>query len=586
MSTVTLDDLKHFWMPSGVPCFLADRENICDIVEDMGFQIYYIISNNKIETKTTQTNSPATANTYGYGATSFNSNTQTTFKIERKTQLFKVVNNFVGRVVSISTDELPKEFIDIEEECTYTMPLIPLDIVRKLDEFFRLVHSQHGTESIVILTYDTTKTGSAGWGVLVPEQTNTAAHCKYDADSIAAIKPDNVIIVGSVHSHPEMAAYASGTDHEDQADFDGVHITYGWQKHVNNGATQYYAELQMAGKNYKLDMEDVFETITLEKDPDPEVVEWSTKVKKAFPPYQGGLSPRSWETTQTPTSTQTPQYGLRTGKVAGGSKYGTRNIALYNTKHKEATDSFGIPANSVIATEIDFDEHGRAHCFICEYPIGIADVTAGFCDICETPLIHPEDHMSTIVEKIETYLVINNLPYTHPSYLYFVKDNQKPEIMKMNNEILFYTKNSTVHKPTDEETLSNLQDSKYDYAHIPEIDQHFPTGYMVCCGVREEDRDHDCTCAVKISTDDVLDFDDYLSNNIDLYAPRSSCHDCTFFYSVKCPAYREILTEYVRSKSNFNLLLYANSVTGCSNFENYTNSFTLDSLAETQYQSD
>lgn len=295
-SQITLEDLDYFWMPNGVPCFLANKKDICSIIEGFGFQIYYLISNDFKETQTTTTTYNAPTNNgnkyYGYGANSYYTNntstTTTATKVERSPKLFKVVNNFVGRTVSISTDEFPEEFRDIEEESIYSMPPIPLDIVNKLDEFFRLVHSQHGTESIVILTYDATKSGSDGWGVLVPEQTNTAAHCKYDADSIAAIKPDNVIIVGSVHSHPEMPAYASGTDHDDQADFDGVHITYGWQKSVNNGATQYYAELQMAGKNYKLDIEDVFESVTLQKDPDPEVVEWSTKVKKAFP-LSGGV---------------------------------------------------------------------------------------------------------------------------------------------------------------------------------------------------------------------------------------------------------------------------------------------------------
>ena len=56
MSQVILDQLQHFWMPSGVPCFIADRSDICDIVEDMGFQIYYLLGNDVKETKPAATN--------------------------------------------------------------------------------------------------------------------------------------------------------------------------------------------------------------------------------------------------------------------------------------------------------------------------------------------------------------------------------------------------------------------------------------------------------------------------------------------------------------------------------------------------
>ena len=137
MSQITIDDLKHFWMPSGVPCFVADRKDICDIVEQMGFQIYYLISNQAKEIKststTTNTNKTAASvastsaatsyynSTYGnyggygttktYGTNAYSVNAAPEIKIERKPQLFKVVNNFVGRTVTISTDNFPQEFV-------------------------------------------------------------------------------------------------------------------------------------------------------------------------------------------------------------------------------------------------------------------------------------------------------------------------------------------------------------------------------------------------------------------------------------------------------------------------------------------
>jgi hypothetical protein len=109
---------------------------------------------------------------------------------------------------------------------------------------------------------------------------------------------------------------------------------------------------------------------------------------------------------------------------------------------------------------------------------------------------------------------------------------------------------------------------------------------MVCCGVKEEDREQECHCSPRITTDDVLDFDRFLSDNAELYAPNSPCHDCVFYYSVKCPAYREILTEYVRSKDSFNIIFYANSLCGCSNYESYSATRSTDNVAVVEYQPD
>jgi hypothetical protein len=273
---ITLDDLTYFWAKDGLPVFFADRDNIEDCIEDLGFSIYYLLCN-IAEDKNLPAPKPAGYTTYS----TTNTFGATTVQTTATTGLVKIVNNIVGRSVSEVKDEITSHTY-IRETAEYNLPAIPFEMITRLDEFFRLVDAQHGTESIVLLTFDPSKTDSSGWGILVPEQTNTSVHCNYNPDSIVAEKPENVLIVGSVHSHPGMAAYASGTDHADQADFDGLHITFGWQKTVNNNATQYYIEMQMGGSSWTLKPDDVFENFTVQKDPDPTVVEWSTKVKKAF----------------------------------------------------------------------------------------------------------------------------------------------------------------------------------------------------------------------------------------------------------------------------------------------------------------
>lgn len=583
MSQITLDDLRHFWMPSGVPCFVADRKDICDIVEGMGFQIYYLISNEAKEIKPaaqpnkTTTNYNSGGNTFGYGSTTYYNNTAAAVapqpKIERKPQLFKVVNNFVGRSVTISTDSFPEEFTDMEEECTYLMPLIPRNIIDKLDEFFRLVHSQHGTESIVILTYDTNKTDSSGWGVLVPEQSNTAAHCKYDADSIAAIKPDNVMIVGSVHSHPEMSAYASGTDHEDQADFDGVHITYGWQNSVQNGATQYHIELQMAGKHYKLDIEDVFEPFQIDKDPDPEVVEWSGKVKKAFPPLQGG-STLSAQQALTPNyqqpHNQASTLHTRTGTQGGASRL------FSNRNYLELLEELKLPKDSLVMIEVDINDNGKFHCPACECEIDSGSLVFGRCDVCEIPLVGADDSMPSICEKAEDYIFDNYLSYGTSVYFLGKDSSGNPMVIKINDEIDYYRNSfsSTLKPKKSYLTPEDYDDS--DYVYLPKSDPHddysifdHDDGYMVCCGVRVGQMGTDCYCQTPIFVSDLLEFDKQVKDHAQIYQDASECHTCAFYYEPKCPAYREVLTEYTRNRAAFNLSNYIKSISGCSNYTYY-----------------
>ena len=573
--TITLDQLKHFWMPSGVPCFIADTKDICDVVESLGFQIYYLISNELKETKETKTtyNSSSSnpsyttaGNQYGYGATHYGPTTTTTLKQERKPRLFKVVNNFVGRVVSVCDDELPSEFEDIQEECLYTMPLIPYDIVDKLDEFFRLIYSQHGTESIVILTYDSNKTDSSGWGVLVPEQTNTAAHCKYDADSIAAIKPDNVMIVGSVHSHPEMSAYASGTDHQDQADFDGIHITYGWQKGVNNGATQYYAELQMSGKNYKLDIDDVFESRTVQKDPDPEVVEWSTKVKKVLPPHQGGSFHSH---PQHSSKKQHNQVGFTpTGTVDGAS---SDKVGKANENYYSRLLDLGLPKDSILISEVVETSTGGLFCPFCETSIYPAAIRDGRCDLCGMLLAGEDDHMSTICDKVEDYIIEHGIPFSSPIYLLTTDNKGEKMIMKLNEEMNYYMNNFVSSRSHSSVSLPTPDDAN-DISAGSNLWEDENDDYTVCCGVHKNTVSSDCKCEVTMYYSDILSFEAKMQDT-NIYQHGSKCYDCSHFYSPRCPAYKEILQVHIKSINNniqFPKDIYEHTVGGCSNFISFT----------------
>ena len=546
---VTLDQLDHFWMPNGAPCFIANRDDICDVVEAMGFSIYYLFSNHqKITTNTSTTYKPTTP-----GAVTSTSSTTTTQTITNKPTLFKVVSNFVGRAVAISEDELPKEFVPLEENCIYSLPAIPIVLLDKLDQFFRLVYAQHGTESIVLLTFDPSCDGPEGWGVLVPEQTNTAAHCNYNAESVLALKPEHVFVVGSVHSHPEMPAYASGTDHADQADFDGVHITYGWQKSVNAGATQYHIELQLSGHNYKLTPEDVFEDFTLNKAPDQDVIEWTDKVKKAFPP-SGGV-------TSLP-STRSQTHDLRTTQGTELGTPGSNKILSY----KDNINSLNVEHDAIVVAEVYQNSIGVAVCPSCHYDLDDSDFWAGYCNICDIPIAVESSSINSIARNVEYYCRARSLSIDLPAYLWG-KDNSNTEFLIRLN--LSKLSDNRFYEDSELEYVTASKDTEEDiFADYDNDDWDFHPDYLVCCGERAENYATHCKCEVPVFYADFKDFEAE-TKNVNLYPLGSKCESCQSFYSRFCPAYKQMINDYSISSRSFDALSLSESIQPCDEYYPY-----------------
>ena len=521
---VTLNDLTYFWLPNGAPCFVADRPEIEDIIESLGFQIYYLLAHKETVSTPANNNKNITYPKNPITPTStFNS------------KIFKVVNNFVGRCVSVVDEDFGPSIQAIKEQATYSMPAIPSVIVQKLDEFFRLVYSQHGTESIVLLTYDTTKEGSDGWGILVPEQTNTAAHCKYDPDSVAVLKEDHVMIVGSVHSHPQMPAYASGTDHDDQADFDGLHITYGWQASVANGATQYHFELQMAGTAYTLTAQDVFEQISFNKAPDPDVVEWSQKVKKALPPQsQAGVHLGSYNTQ--------PLKSYTTGYTPGGTKYpvGKRN------KNIPTSDAIA-EKDYLICAEIDTYSGVSPHCPSCKIGLMKHEVHlhGAACPACDIAIVPMDTNIQEIVASLDIYQTERNASTFIAYYLWIIDYRDSDLVIKLKGED---------DRFSDSSPISLLSSQDDEVIHLPSVevieeDEEYNEweDLTLCCGISLLDTTQSCLCDVSVNNDHSFSFDEkMISSNLEFYKNNSICETCTHYYLTSCPLYRNSVVDFIQ----------------------------------------
>lgn len=518
----TLDDVDHFWADDGLPVFFGNREDIFDIAESIGFQIYYVLSNKVIKPSTTSTNKNKTTN-----------NKNNNFKgviaappppDKKAVCSYKVCNSFVGRTVQEVPFTFGDEYIEVKPSAHYTMPLIPTVIVDKLDQFFRLVDDQHGTESIVMLTYDMDKEGPEGWGVLVPDQENTAAHCNYDPHSIAEMKPDNVMIVGSVHSHPKMSAYASGTDHADQADFDGIHITYGWQKSVNNGATQYHLELQMAGQAYTLQPEDVFEDF-VQKEPDPDVVEWSAKVKKELPPSLSTGVQRG-QAVGLATTTQASNHSGFQGKSKGPVDPWYDSPTFKDLKPQLETPclmAVEVPA------PISKIHEGTRHCPMCQNYLDHMDIIDHRCYYCGVPVFAKDEPLHTVLEEVSYYASNVKAKIDVPVYMLGSDDLGGWFVSKLTENLQRYVEDEL---------------KQYDVLspYVEDEDMYADELTPACC-----DKEHISLC----NCDNPLTIEEFDNLNtgrnaidVDLYARGTRCLDCNNYQNVDCPMLVDILALY------------------------------------------
>lgn len=516
-ATLGLDDLDHFWAENGLPIFMANRDDICDAVENIGFQIYYLLTNNTKSSSVTSTNATTKVVT-------------TTPVSTRSMQLFKVVNNFIGRVVTLSNDPFDDSFIKIEEEALYTMPQIPHVMIDKLDQFFRLVDAQHGTESIVMLTYDINKTGPEGWGILVPDQSNTSVHCNYEPQSIADIKEDHLMIVGSVHSHPGMSAYASGTDHQDQADFDGIHITFGWQKSVNNGATQYHIEMQMAGKAYKLDPEDVFEDYIIEKAPDPEVVGWTEKVKKVLPPTVGGMYSAALQATQgshnpPPASTGN---GVKPPKKDRIEVFAKLRQRFYNISN------VSVEKDAIIIAEVSpYGVNKNFYCPLCQVVLDEYNLFNGYCDACYLPVCEANTPIANMVATLAYYCSDLHINTNVPVYLWAIDGHNVECIMKL-------IEGSLSDEIRKEIEAGDMLD-EYEYLNDPE-----QSGVKLACCDQWIDPNNPCGCDNPLTNEEIFSFDKYIGR-INVYDVGGHCTACDNYYDGKCGRYRNLITDWMNN---------------------------------------
>lgn len=250
--------ITRITLPSGKNLYIGDEPDIIDLAAQGEIGTFFVLGSQ------TPVVSGAKATHAAYGPP--------------VPAVFKVVRNMVGTaILEVKDNDLGLQ--KFKPTVYFNLPKIPWGMVQTLDAFFRKIDTDlGGSEAIVILTYDRRCNDSSGWGFVVPEQQNSAVHCNYNHESVMAIIEDAdlpfIAQVGTAHSHPGMSAFASHTDTQDQANFDGIHITFGWPKSM----TEFHIEQQMSGEAWTLPIDAIFEIPPLMDDPNFKT--WAKRVKK------------------------------------------------------------------------------------------------------------------------------------------------------------------------------------------------------------------------------------------------------------------------------------------------------------------
>jgi len=116
-------------------------------------------------------------------------------------------------------------------------------------KFFKKVKSFYNKEALAILLFNPDK---EEFKILIPHQNATCVGV--DSDEIIKER-DGFKPMGSIHSHPREPFHSHG-DIEDEAGFDGIHITCG---NLHQEKPDWCASLVVHGRRIKLDPKKIME---------------------------------------------------------------------------------------------------------------------------------------------------------------------------------------------------------------------------------------------------------------------------------------------------------------------------------------
>ena len=187
---------------------------------------------------------------------------------------------------------------DIQVGVTWKGSKLPADVLKKI---LGTIRQFPNMETGYVLCY---RVSDNSWKVICPEQRGYGASVHYEATDIE----DGYGEVGTIHTHPNMGAFWSGTDRADMKDTPGVYVVFG----LKEGKPEHtLCTICTANGEYDKDLWEIFEEVDLKGDWEPdetwvETIKKQSYVKKTTVPPFGALPHHIHKPG---SSVDTPAYG-------------------------------------------------------------------------------------------------------------------------------------------------------------------------------------------------------------------------------------------------------------------------------------
>jgi hypothetical protein len=154
----------------------------------------------------------------------------------------------------------PRALAEHRARCRVQYPKLPVSAVEFVVGFFHRIYQLHESEAIVLLYWDLRQ---ERYRLYVPPQKPTVWLSSWNTRSpmdvayrVPTDVPPHWLLVGDMHSHADLDAYASYVDKSDERHRDGIHIVVG---RVQDDPPDFHQELAVDGSRFNLRFEHIMQ---------------------------------------------------------------------------------------------------------------------------------------------------------------------------------------------------------------------------------------------------------------------------------------------------------------------------------------
>jgi hypothetical protein len=188
------------------------------------------------------------------------------------------------------------------EGCQVRYPKLSRAALEFVVGFFDQVYDLHGSEAVVLLFWDLVRKRYKLW---VPEQKPTVWESSGGyrsamdvAYQVPVPMPKNHLLVGDIHSHADLGAYASYQDRHDEFYRDGIHVVVG---HIDEEPPQFHLDIAVDGQRFLLKFGQFLQGYRRRRHIVPQAWMDQVKVKIKRPWWSSATTQSSWGTQHTQT---------------------------------------------------------------------------------------------------------------------------------------------------------------------------------------------------------------------------------------------------------------------------------------------